>query len=137
MSLIKYNHNLPANFFRFFDDHATQARQMGAHRPAVNITEADDKFTLDVVAPGRHKDHFKVELNDEVLTIAYEAEKQDRPELLRREFTLGNFERTFKLNAKVIDGEAIEAVYEDGILSLTLPKLEEAVAKGPQRIAIA
>lgn len=135
MSLIKYNRNFPNDFFRFFDDHATQANH-GRNRPAVNITETEDAFTLDVVAPGREKENFSVELNDDLLTVTYKVEQQDTPKLLRREFTIGNFERTFKLDAKVVNGEHIAATYNNGILTLTLPKHEEAVAKGPQQIAI-
>lgn len=138
MSLIKYNNNLPANLFRFFDDHATQAlhQRTAGHRPAVNITETDNAFTLEMIAPGRDKANFNVELNDQLLTISYKAEEAETPKLLRREFTIGNFKRSFKLDAKVINEEAIAATYENGILSLTLPKLEEAVNKGPQQIAI-
>lgn len=135
MSLIKYNRNFPNDLFRFFDDHATQA-QHNRNRPAVNIEESENSFKLDLIAPGRKKADFKIELNDDLLTVAYEVKKQDQPKLLRREFTIGNFKRTFKLDAKVVDGENIVATYEDGILSLTLPKREEAIAKGPMQIAI-
>lgn len=139
MSLIKYNNNLPTDLFRFFDDSFTRkAHQQATKRlPAVNIAESDNSFTLEVLAPGRLKDNFKVELNDELLTISYEAEEAEAPKLVRREFTIGNFKRTFKLDAKVINGEAIGASYENGILTLSLPKLENAVAKGPQLIEIA
>lgn len=136
MKLTTYNRPFPNNFFRFFDDYATQAN---AFRPAVNIVETDENFELEVLAPGRVKENFNVALNDGVLEINYTSEKSmddTTPNYRRKEFKLADFSRKFQLNDQVVNDEAIEATYIDGVLRLTLPKREEALPKSPRQIAI-
>ena len=137
MKIVNYNRPFPAAF-RFFDDALTQAAQE-RNRPAVNVTETDDHFYLELVAPGRRKDLFKVDFFEGVLEVSYTTEKDGeatKPNFLRNEFTLQDFSRRFKLNNEVIDDEAIEATYVDGILRLALPKREQAV-KTVRQIAVA
>lgn len=108
-------------------------------RPAVNIIETEDKFELELLAPGREKEFFNVDLYDGVLEITYTTEKtgeETEPEYRRREFALGDFTRRFKLDDKVINDGKIDATYTNGILRLTLPKREEAV-KTTRQIAVA
>ena len=136
MKLVNYNRPFPTSF-RFFDDALTQAGQRGL--PPVNIQETDDHFFLEMVAPGRNKELFKVDLLDGILEVSYTTEKtgeEKRPEYLRHEFSLSDFSRRFKLNSKLIDDETIEATYADGILRLTLPKREQVV-KSARQIAVA
>ncbi len=139
MKLINYNRPFPADVFRYFDDHRTKAAD--AYRPAVNIVERADSFELDLLAPGRVRDHFNVAFNDGVLEISYTTEKDHAAETIenfrRREFKLRDFTRTFKLDDTVINDEAIEATYDNGILHLTLPKREEALPREPRQIAVA
>ena len=135
MKLIKYN-RFPASF-RFFDDAVTQA--VHPHRPAVNIVERENQFELEMLAPGRNKEHFHVDFFEGVLEVSYTTEKtgdEQRPEYLRNEFSLQDFSRKFRLNSDVINDEAIEATYTDGILRLTLPKREEAT-KPVRQISVA
>lgn len=135
MKLVKYNRPFPANFF--FDDVAQRNR--ATHRPAVNISETDEAFTLELLAPGRAKDLFKVDFFDGVLEVSYTTEKtgeETTPNYRRHEFTLADFTRKFRLDEQVIDDEAINAEYTDGVLTLTLPKRAEAV-KTVRQIAVA
>ncbi|WP_116107879.1 Hsp20/alpha crystallin family protein [Lewinella sp. IMCC34191] len=134
MKMIKYN-RFPSSF-RFFDDALTQATQ--TRRPAVNIIERDKQFELEMLAPGRQKELFNVDFFEGVLEVSYTTEKngdETRPEYLRNEFELRDFTRKFRLNNEVINDEAIEATYTDGILRLVLPKREEAT-KPVRQIAV-
>ncbi len=142
MKLINHNRPLPANFFRFFDDHVTQAAD--SYRPAVNILETEDTFTLELLAPGRVKDNFNVAFNEGTLEITYTTptpEANDAtpvaPTFRRQEFKLADFTRRFQLDDSVIDVEGIDATYQDGVLRLALPKREEALPKPPRQIAVA
>lgn len=146
MKMIKYNNRpLPTNFLRFFDDNFTKLEQQN-HRPAVNIAETDEAFALEMLAPGRVKEHFNVGFNEGTLEITYTTpttevkegeETTPAPNFRRREFRLVDFTRRFQLDESVIDVEAIEATYEHGILRLALPKLAEAQPKPARQIAVA
>lgn len=111
--------------------------------PAVNVQEAAQGYTLEVVAPGLSRDDFQLALDKNVLTIAYEKQtdkteateepKADsQPQYLRREYVHRSFKRAFTLPAAV-DMEGIDATYNDGILRIVLPKKAE---EAPKRIAI-
>lgn len=146
MKLINSNRPLPANFLRFFDDNATRDRQFAkGHRPAVNITETDEAFELALLAPGRAKDNFNIAFNEGTLEVTYTTptievkEGEDAPATSNyrlREFKLADFTRRFKLDDKVIDVDAINASYINGVLHLALPKREEALPKAPRQIAV-
>lgn len=137
MKLINYNPALPSDLFRFFDDPFTKAKH--GFRPAVNIIETEDAFKLEVLAPGRNKDLFNVAFDDGTLEISYTAEKEGtevKPDYRRKEFSLADFTRRFTLDNTVINDEAIEATYVDGVLRLHLPKRETALSKAPRQIAV-
>jgi HSP20 family protein len=106
--------------------------------PSVNIAESEDKFRIDVAAPGLSRGDFKIELNDDVLTISSEKEFENDNEneiFTRREFGHNPFSRSFGLPESV-DGEKIKASYKNGILSVMLPKRKEAVVKAHKEIKI-
>jgi len=95
--------------------------------PAVNIKEENDKFILEMAAPGMKKSDFHINLENDVLTISSEKkeEKEEKQEnYTRREFYYNTFSRSFNLPESV-DAEKIKADYKNGILSITLPKKEE------------
>lgn len=147
MKLTTYNRPMPSNFLRFFDDHATKANQHEAgHRPAVNILETEDAFKLELLAPGRAKENFNVAFNEGTLEVTYTTPTVEtdantatvaEPNFRRREFSLVDFTRRFQLDDKVIDIDAIDATYVDGVLRLALPKREEALPKAPRQISVA
>ncbi len=141
MNLIKHNRPLPTNFSRFFDDDITKAAD--SYRPAVNILETENAFTLELLAPGRTKSNFNVAFNEGTLEVTYTtptpADNEATPlapTFRRREFQLADFTRRFQLDDTVIDVDAIDASYADGILRLAMPKREEALPKPPRQIAV-
>ncbi|MEM9835811.1 MAG: Hsp20 family protein [Bacteroidota bacterium] len=141
MKVTKYNRPTYNNLFRFFDDHVTKAAfgEPVNNRPVVNITETDAAFELSLLAPGRNKDDFNIEVKEDLLTISFKAEKLEadkQPKFLRREYSLTSFKRSFHFDDKVINEDHIVASYDAGILHVTLPKREEALAKGPKQITV-
>jgi HSP20 family protein len=109
--------------------------------PAVNVKETNDDFIIEVAAPGMKRDDFKVELDNDVLTISsYREEKKSEQadkSYTRREFSYQSFQRSFSLPENKIEGERIAARYVDGILHITVPKKDEAKIKPIRQIAIA
>jgi HSP20 family protein len=113
--------------------------------PAVNVAEHQDGFRIDVAAPGLKKENFKLNLNHNNLTIsAYQETRKDdqgveqntdREKYTRREFSYSSFQRTFTLPTSV-NADAIKASYLDGILTIELPKREEAKVKPARQIKI-
>ena len=107
--------------------------------PSVNITEGDKNFKIELVAPGFDKKDFKVETDNGMLTISSEKEKEDKEETdnyRRREFSYSSFRRSFQLPENSIQ-DKIEAKYENGVLTLTLPKKEISISKPKKEIKIA
>lgn len=132
MALVKKNRvdfpwgrDLMSDFFdtdRFFGKDWFAASKM----PAVNIEENNTFFKIEVAAPGMHKDDFHIEIINGILTISAEAkdEKEEKGKnYTRKEFSFESFKRSFTLPDNVKD-ENIEAEYKDGLLLLTLPKME-------------
>lgn len=105
--------------------------------PAVNIHENAEGYHVELNVPGRNKEDFKVNVEKGLLTISFEKkeEKEDPAyKTIRREFSFGSFKRSFSLDEK-INGEGIQARYENGVLKLLLPKKEEVKA-APTQIQI-
>lgn len=90
-------------------------------RAAVNIYKTENSFEMLVFAPGRIKEHFKLDVNGNQLTVSYTPpEGFPRPEWILREYSRGGFTRTFTLDES-IDQSAISAKYADGVLQISLP----------------
>jgi len=90
-------------------------------RAAVNIYKTDNSFEMLVFAPGRIKEHFKIEVEGRELKVSYSPpEGFPRSEWVLREYRRGGFVRTFTLN-DAIDVPGISAKYVDGVLQVTLP----------------
>ena len=139
--LVKYNKcNVPAYRDDFFNDFVSR-RYYGhgfGHTPAVNIIEEDQEFRIDVAAAGLAKKDFKINVEDDILTISAERkeEKKERKNnYARREFNYGSFSRSFSLGES-IDQDSIKAEHQDGVLTIHLPKKEEALKPAPKEIEI-
>jgi HSP20 family protein len=92
----------------------------------VNVKETEKGYELEVVAPGFEKTDFKVNLDQNLLTISAEKKDELRDEnqkQIRREYSYRSFKRSFTLDEK-IDATNIEASYINGVLTLNLPKKE-------------
>ncbi|HSG68308.1 MAG TPA: Hsp20/alpha crystallin family protein [Bacteroidales bacterium] len=105
------------------------------NRPAANIIDNEKDFTIELAVPGMQKDDFKIKLEDDILTISAELiEKEEKTEkesvnFTRREFRYDGFSRSFSLPEN-INQDKIKADYKNGVLSILLPKSEEARIKG-------
>ncbi len=96
----------------------------------VNVKETEKSYQLEVVAPGFEKTDFKVNLEQNVLTISAEKQNEEntgKDKEIRREYSFRSFKRSFTLDEK-IDATNIEASYINGVLTLNLPKLETVIA---------
>ncbi len=106
--------------------------------PSTNIKETKDAYTIDVAAPGFNKDSFSIKVEDSILTIGAEASEnklEEGEKFTRKEFVHSSFKRSFTL-PKTIVADKIAAAYENGILKVTLPKMEEAKTKGTIEVKI-
>lgn len=115
-------------------------QNFGANVPAVNIRESETEFAVELAAPGKRKEDFIIDLDDNVLTISSETkaeneQKDDKGKYTRREFSYSSFKRSFSLPETVNEDE-IKASYENGVLHVTMPKKEEALPKPKRMIEI-
>ena len=94
-----------------------------------DITEKDGKYILEADLPGFKKEDISVDIDKDCLTITAEHKSEEKEEnadsYIRRERFYGSYTRSF--NVKGIDTEAITAAYNDGVLTLTMPKKEPEV----------
>jgi HSP20 family protein len=106
--------------------------------PAVNIIEGKDDFKIEVAAPGLSKEDFRINLDNDLLTISANKEVKNEEQnetYTRREFSYSSFCRSFTL-PETVDGEKISASQKEGILTIHVPKKEEAKVKPAREIAI-
>ena len=107
--------------------------------PAVNIKETAEMFEVEVAAPGMSKEDFKVELNNNLLTISSEKKEENETtdsKYNRQEFSYQSFQRSFQLSKEAVDADKIQAKYENGLLRLEIPKREEIKQKPARLINI-
>ena len=102
--------------------------------PAVDIFETERELTLMADLPGVRAKDLKIDLKDNVLTLTADETPLEGPQEkdLLREYRTGTYYRQFSLS-DTIDQSKIEAVMRDGVLRLTLPKVEAAT---PRKIAV-
>ena len=99
--------------------------------PAVDFYEDGELLVLKAELPGLNKEDLDLSLHDGVLTLAGERREDknlEKSEVHRSERFLGKFQRSFTLPAAV-DVANVQASFKDGILTVTLPKAEEARPK--------
>lgn len=107
--------------------------------PAVNIQENEENFIVEVAAPGKKREDFNIELENDILTISSVEKREDESvesrNYTRKEFNYTQFKRAFSL-PDTVDSEKISASYENGVLMISLPKKEEAKVQGKRMIEI-
>lgn len=140
MSIVKYNSRLndfvPSTFSNLIDSFFADAvsRTGGSSYsfvPKVDVIEEDNAFEVHVAVPGMNKEDFKLDLNDNYLTISGERKlSKEKKENQFRSFETqyGSFTRSFSL-PETVAGDKITAQYINGILVVTLPKDEKKTLK--------
>lgn len=139
MSIVRYstaNDFVPSSFSnlidRFFSD--SLARTGGSAYsfvPKVDILESEKGYEINVAVPGLNKEDFKIDLNDNFLTVSGErkfSKEKKENNLHVVETQYGNFSRSFSLPENV-DASKINAAYTNGILEITIPKDEKKTLK--------
>lgn len=141
MNLVRRNTNplFPSLLDEFFGtSFPLTTSSAHSHVPSVNIVETDTAFEVAVAAPGKTRKDFNVELDDHVLTVSSETTQKDESktaQFTRREFAYDSFQRSFRL-PETIDTSGINAKYDNGILTIALPKLQEAIPEPKKQIEI-
>ena len=140
MTTLKFNPNLKT-LDSFLDNLLTDlpvASSTPFNFPAVNIIETNEDYQLEFNVAGRKKEDFKITVDKNILTVSFEKSPEQKQEenkkFIKKEFVTQSFKRSFTLDEK-INADNIDAKYENGILSLTLPKKEE-VKVVPKEIAV-
>ncbi len=142
MELVRYmprtalaNFNTP--FSRLFDDFfapfvgTDETSSASRMLPTVDIYEKDDRIRIDAEIPGVAKENINVDVQGRTLTLSGESKTENEVKeenKYKRERRYGRFERTFNFGFD-IDPEKVEAKYENGVLSLVIPRPEKLQAK--------
>ena len=107
-----------------------------AWRPAVDLVEENDSFVIKADLPGLQKSDINVNIEENLLSLSgtRKSEHKEKSEeagettVYRSERYVGNFYRSFELPADV-DASGVKAAFENGVLTVTIPKREEAQPK--------
>ena len=136
MTLVKFNSDNKKNgslttfnnvFDSIFNDTFFSDRMM-TRVPAANISETADHFHIELAVPGVKKEDFKLKLERDVLSISVERQiepDQQERSYAKQEFSYTSFVRAFTLPDGA-NADGIQAKYNDGVLSIDIPKIEEA-----------
>ena len=106
--------------------------------PAVNIKENGNSFDIEMAAPGLNKEDFNIKIEKNILTISSEIENKNETKnekFTRKEFSFKSFSRSFSI-PETVDFDKIKATHKNGVLTLELPKLDEAKVKKAKTIKI-
>jgi len=106
--------------------------------PKTNIIENDDHYLIELSVPGYQKSDFDIKIDRRLLTVSYSDEESTNSEeknYVIKEFSKTGFSKSFSLSSS-IDAEKISAKCRVGILSIVLPKREEAKSKPVRKVEI-
>ncbi|MEH6471655.1 MAG: Hsp20/alpha crystallin family protein [Halopseudomonas sp.] len=118
----------------FFDDFYRPMVHKSADKPpAIDVHETDENYLIKADLPGIEKDDIEVKLENGILTIKAETLNEDKEEkdgkLIRQERHFGQFVRQLSVGSDV-DPQAVKANFDNGVLSLSLPKVKQEPPKG-------
>lgn len=147
MATVKSNKNgnvLPSLLSDFFDNDKFFNtpwfnKDFSQTLPAVNVKENGKEFGVEFAAPGFKKSDFKINVDQDQLTISAEKEdekNESNERYTRKEFSYNSFSRSFTLPQNV-NTDNIDAKYHDGILKLSIPKKEVTKALPKKEIKVA
>lgn len=126
------------DFFRDFELMPGDRERRGQFMPSVNVSESDTAIEATFELPGLSEDDIDVTLLHDRLTVTgekREEEKEEKKNYYRRERSYGYFRRSIPLPAGVVDPDNVDATFDKGILTITMPKREEA-QKTSKRITV-
>lgn len=144
MTLVKRKDSLfPGIWSNFFENEwldIPSANQLGSSMPAVNILDAGENYEIQIAAPGMKKDQFNVTLDDGLLTVSTEQVDENQitnqqGRYTHREFNYFSFKRSFNL-PETVDRENVSANYQDGVLTVFIPKFEQGKKKQMKMIEV-
>ncbi len=130
-SMLGFRNEFDQLFDSFFNTPVKEETSIAAFAPAVDIEEKEKEFRITAELPGLKKEEIKINIKDNLLTIFGEKNKGKKIEennYHRTERIYGSFQRTFRL-PEYTDQDNIAAEYKDGILNVSIPKLEESISK--------
>ena len=104
--------------------------------PRVDIRENRESVILDATVPGLSKEDVSIDYEDGHLKISADKQSRDGDDYVHREIHRSGFSRWFAVDEEVYDVTDIDASLIDGILSITIPKKEEAVKPLPRKIEV-
>lgn len=123
-------------FEDFFSDSMFPSFFVSGNLIKADIRETEKEYIIDAEIPGVKKEDIKLDLRDDTLTISVEHDEQfdeERENYIRKERRIGSFSRSFYVEN--VNNEAVNAKYDNGILTITLPK-QEGVRENRHRIDI-
>jgi len=134
MTLVKFGKDQKSIVNPFFNDvysllnDSFLNEKTATRTPAVNISESDNQFEVDLAIPGLSKEDIKINLDKNVLSVSADKKTEtvdENKKFTKREYSFNSFSRSFTLPESA-DHSKIEADYTAGILKLTIAKKEEA-----------
>lgn len=128
------------SFFRHFFENDMFNNLFEGDAPAVNVKESKKEFKIEISVPGFEKEDLDISIDNNMITVSAKKEtrneeKEDNEKVLRQEFSYASFYRRFALPEN-IDTEKIEAAEKNGILKITLPKMEKAIVDKKKKVDI-
>ena len=137
MSLVRWEPFALQSLFDSVFDAPTPSRSGALRRwlPAMDLVEAEDHYVLKADLPGLSEDDIKIEFEDRTLTISGERKSEQETKkdgYVRVERAFGSFSRSLTLT-EGIDGDAVTASFDRGVLEVSIPKPE---VRKPKRIEI-
>ena len=141
MNLITTNLNRlkPTLLDELFDDRWFNFDTFNSTFPAVNAIEKENQYLLEIAVPGMEKKDFEIEIENDLISVSSISKKEIEVKsdfnYNRQEFNYNSFHRTFSL-PKEVDQSKIKAIYTNGILTITLPKLKEVISKSKKLIEV-
>ena len=139
LPVLNRNSWIPDVFSDFFDTDFMPRTKATA--PAINVKETDKAYVVEVAAPGLKKEDFEVNIDDDGnlhIKMESKTEKKDedkKEHYLRREFAYSKYEQTLLLPDDVVK-DKVAAHVDNGVLTIDLPKCEEAAKKACRMIEI-
>lgn len=115
-------------FSDFFSGFEKEGESRGPFNPRINVTETDSEIEATVELPGLSEEDIDLTLTRDGLMIQGEKKAEEEEEgknYYRRERAYGYFQRTIPLPPDVVDRDKVEANFEQGVLTVTMPKREE------------